>query len=80
MFEKLDKDVAARAILENHVPVDALGMIAFDYLELDQPKKAVTLLEPLFEGKIRKTKDDADYALTLLCNAYTFFLSHNAWS
>ena len=70
MFEKLDKDVAARAILENHVPVDALGMIAFDYLELDQPKKAVTLLEPLFEGKIRKTKDDADYALTLLCNAY----------
>jgi len=70
VFEKLDKDVAARAIRENHVPIDALGMIACDYLELDKPKKAVTLLEPLFEGTIRKTKDDAEYAMTLLCNAY----------
>jgi tetratricopeptide (TPR) repeat protein len=70
IFEKLDKDVAARAIRENHVPIDALGMIACDYLDLDKPKKAVTLLEPLFEGTIRKTKDDAEYALTLLCNAY----------
>jgi len=70
IFKKLDKDVAARAIRENHVPIDALGMIACDYLDLDKPKKVVTLLEPLFEGAIRKTKDDAEYALTLLCNAY----------
>ncbi len=70
MFEKLDKDVATRAIQENHVPIDALGIIACDYLELDQPKKVVTILEPLFEGTIRKTKDDAEYAMTLLFNAY----------
>ena len=70
MFENLDKDVAARAIRENHVPLDALGMIACDYFEMDQPKKVVTLLEPLFDGMIRRTKDDAEYAMTLLCNAY----------
>ena len=70
MFENLDKDVAERAIRENHVPLDALGMIAYDYLELNRPKKVVTLLEPLFDGTIRRTKDDAEYAMTLLCNAY----------
>jgi tetratricopeptide (TPR) repeat protein len=70
MFEKLDKDVAARAIRENHVPINVLGLIAYDYLEMGKPKKVVTLLEPLFEGTIRKTKDDAEYAMTLLCNAY----------
>jgi tetratricopeptide (TPR) repeat protein len=69
LFEKLDKETAARAIRENQVPVYALGMIALDYLEASQPKKAVTLLAPLFDGNIRKTGDDAEYALTLLCNA-----------
>jgi hypothetical protein len=69
LFEKLDKETAARAIRENQVPVYALGMIAFDYLEASQPKKVVTLLTPLFDGNIRKTGDDAEYALTLLCNA-----------
>ena len=69
IFEKLDKETAARAILENQVPVNALGMIALEYLESRQPKKAVTLLAPLFDGNIRKTNDDAEYALTLLCNA-----------
>jgi tetratricopeptide (TPR) repeat protein len=70
MFAKLDKEVAARAIRENHVPVGALAGIASDYLDMDQPKKAITLLKPLFEGAIRKTKDDAEFAMTLLCNAY----------
>ena len=70
MFENLNKDVAARAIRENHVPLDALGMIAYDYFDMEQPKKVVTLLEPLFDSVIRRTKDDAEYAMTLLCNAY----------
>jgi len=69
IFEKLDKETAARAIRENQVPVNALDMIALEYLESRQPKKAVTLLAPLFDGNIRKTNDDAEYALTLLCNA-----------
>ena len=70
IFEKLDKETAARAIRENQVPVNALGMIALEYLESRQPKKAVTLLAPLFDGNIRKTNDDAEYALTLLCNTF----------
>jgi len=70
LFNRLDRQTAARAIRENHVPLNALIMIALDYLESGQPKKAVAMLAPLFEGKIRKTNDDADYALTLLCNAY----------
>ena len=70
MFENLDKDVAERAIRENHVPPDALGMIAFEYLESNRPMKVVALLEPLFDGTIRRIKDDAEYAMTLLCNAY----------
>ena len=70
LFSKLNRQTAARAIRENHVPLDALIMIAIDYLDSGQPKKAVTILAPLFEGKIRKTNDDAEYALTLLCNAY----------
>jgi tetratricopeptide (TPR) repeat protein len=70
IFEKLDKEASARAIRENHVPVEALGIIAADYLEADKPKKAVMILAPLFEGDIRKTKDDAEFAMTILCNAY----------
>ena len=69
IFEKLDQETAARAIRENQVPVNALSTIAFEYLESRQPKKAVTLLAPLFDANIRKTNDDAEYALTLLCNA-----------
>jgi len=76
VFEKLDKENAARSIRENHVPVNALSTIAYEYLESDQPKKAAALLAPLFDGKIRKTSDDAEYALTLLCNAYDD-LGHN---
>jgi tetratricopeptide (TPR) repeat protein len=69
LFEKLGKETAARAIRENQVPINALSTIAYEYLESDQPKKAATLLAPLFDGNIRKTNDDAEYALTLLCNA-----------
>jgi tetratricopeptide (TPR) repeat protein len=76
LFEKLDKETAARAIRENHAPINALSTIAYEYLESDQPKKAATLLAPLFDGNIRKTNDDAEYAFTLLCNAYDE-LGHN---
>ena len=69
LFEKLGKETAARAIRENQVPINALSTIAYEYLESDQPKKAATRLAPLFDGNIRKTNDDAEYALTLLCNA-----------
>ena len=44
-------------------------MIAFYYLEVSQPKKAATLLAPLFDGNTRKTGDDAEDAMTLHCNA-----------
>jgi tetratricopeptide (TPR) repeat protein len=70
IFSQLDKTIAAQAIRENHVPTEALAVIASDYMNSGQPKKAVTILSPLFEGKIRKTKDDAEFALTILCNAY----------
>ncbi len=76
VYEKLDKDIAARAIRENRVPLDALNMIAQYYLESERPKKAVALLKPLFEGDIRKTNDDAEYALTVLCNAYDYLGYH----
>jgi len=69
LFEKLGTETAARAIRENQVPINALSTIAYEYLESDQPKKAATLLAPLFDGNIRKTNDDAEYVLTLLCNA-----------
>ena len=68
LFERLDKETAARAIRENQVPINALSTLAYEYLESTQPKKAVALLAPLFDGNIRKTNDDAEYALTLLCN------------
>ena len=70
IFERLDKETAARAIRENQVPINALSTIANEYLESGQPKKAATLLAALFDGNIRKTNDDAEFALTLLCNAY----------
>ncbi|MCZ6560273.1 MAG: SEC-C metal-binding domain-containing protein [Gammaproteobacteria bacterium] len=76
VYEKLDKDIAAGAIRENRVPLDALNMIAQDYLESEQPKKAVALLKPLFEGEVHKTNDDAEFALTLLCNAYDYLGHH----
>ena len=69
-FEKLDKETAARSIRENQVPINALSTIAYEYLESGQPKKAAALLAPLFDGKIHRTNDDAEYALTLLCNTY----------
>jgi Flp pilus assembly protein TadD len=74
LFEKLDKETAARAIRENHVPINALSTMAYEHLESNQPKKAAAL--PLFDGNIRKTNDDAEYALTLLCNTYDE-LGHN---
>ena len=70
VFDKLDKETAARSIREHHVPINALSTIAIEYLESGQPKKATALLVSLFEGNIRKTNDDAEYALTLLCNAF----------
>jgi len=76
VFEKLDKETAARSIRENHVPINVLSSIAYEYLESGHPKGAVALLAPLFDGKIRKTNDDSEYALTLLCNAYDD-LGHN---
>ncbi len=76
LFEKLDAQVAERAIREHHVPLGTLNLIAHDYLDSEQPKKALALLKPLFEGVIRKTNDDAEFALTLLCNAYDFLGYH----
>jgi len=76
VFDKLDKETAARSIRENQVPINALVTIADGYLESDQPKKAAALLAPLFEGNIRKTNDAAEHALHLLCNAYDE-LGHN---
>jgi len=70
VFDKLGKQLSAKAIRENHVPLEALGEIADEYFMSGQAKKAVSILAPLFEGTIRKTNDAADYALTILCNAY----------
>mgnify|MGYP002639499008 CR=1 FL=1 len=70
IFEKLDKKTSTQAIRENHVPTESLAVIAAEYLESDQAKKAVMILAPLFEGEIRKTKNDAEFAMTVLCNAY----------
>ena len=70
VFTRLDDETAARAIRENQIPTSALGMIASEYIESNQPEKVVPILAPLFEGEIRKTYDDEEIALSILCNAY----------
>lgn len=77
VLKQLDSRTIKRAIQEKRVPVSGLNMAAQEHIEAGHPKKASMLLSPLFEPSVQRTDDDAEYALTLLCNALDDLGHHN---
>jgi tetratricopeptide (TPR) repeat protein len=58
------------AISSGQVPVEAITLLAQEYLDEGKPRKGLTLIEPLFSDQIGNPDDAHDYALNTLCNLY----------
>jgi tetratricopeptide (TPR) repeat protein len=70
VLEQLPRDSCQEVIGRGLVPLTVLLELSYLHLEHHQPKKGVSLLEPLFAGLIRKPDEAHDYALNLLCDFY----------
>ncbi len=70
VVHRLSKSKRDAAIAEGKIPIDVLMGAAVESQEAGRPKTALKFLEPLFAGEIRRTDEDHDYALNLLCNLY----------
>lgn len=60
----------AQAIARNRVPPAALAQRAMRYLDDDEPKRALALLEPLFAVPADRLDDRYEPALDALCDVY----------
>jgi len=70
VVQRLSKSDRDAAIAEGKVPIDVLMGAAIESQEAGRPKTALKFLQPLFAGEIRRTDEEHDYALNLLCNLY----------
>lgn len=70
VLERLPAKTVDTLLKKQRVPIQALLTIAEDYLDSGQWRKVTKVLEPLFSEPVTKTNELADFALTLLCNAY----------
>jgi len=70
ILHELDEQGRAQAIASKQLPVEMLIELAADHLQEDRPKKALKLIEPLFQPDISGTDIRYDFALNTLCNIY----------
>ena len=70
VLQQLSKADRGKAIAQGKVPIDVLIGAALEKQEAGRPKTALGFLEPLFERGFRRTDEQHDYALNLLCNLY----------
>lgn len=70
MISRLGPSQLDRALSRNQAPIEALVALACDALEEGRPKAGVRVIEPLFEGELRRFDEIYDDALTTLCNLY----------
>lgn len=70
LFDQLSPAQKKAALASGHMPLSALVELAFSYLEEERPRKAVQLLEPLFEPSVSQNGPEAAAALDALLNAY----------
>ena len=62
--------IRQHAISSGQVPVEAITLLAQEYLDEGKPRKGLALIEPLFTDQIGNPDDAHDYALNTLCNLY----------
>jgi tetratricopeptide (TPR) repeat protein len=67
---ELGEDRIKQAVAEGSVPRHLLGVVADRWLDADHPRRAVALLEALFDGSAAGLDERFDPALNVLCDAY----------
>jgi len=65
------------AIRSGQAPIRSLIGLALEHQENGKPKKALELVEPLFEGTGHGRGEDHEHALDLVCNLYGDLGFHN---
>ncbi len=70
LLTRLPAMARRNAIRSGNAPVHSLIGLALEHEQAGAPKKALGLVEPLFEGALHGHDADYDYALNLVCNLY----------
>lgn len=70
LAEHLTRPQLEQAVRSHRVPAVALARLAAQYVESGEAKRAVGLLEPLFEGPVDGLDARFEPALDVLCDAY----------
>lgn len=70
VLQHLSQPDRVEAIERGRIPMGVLIAAANENQEAGRPKIALGFLEPVFEHGFRRTDEDHDYALNLLCNIY----------
>ena len=70
LLNRLPAATRRAAIRSGQAPIHALIGLALEHHEDGKPKKALELVEPLFEGTPHGHGEDHDEALNLVCNLY----------
>ncbi len=70
LLECLSPNQLERAYEQQQVPIEVLTLLAVEHLEQGRARKAIKILEPLFDPKPAGNGEEYDFALNTLCNCY----------
>ena len=70
VIDHLDQRTLETAVAEKRIPQAALSTAAQSMIEAGSPRRAVQLLEPLFDGPLDRLDERFESAFDTLCDAY----------